>query len=127
MKFSTHSLTAETFQGWSLEPTIDEMLAEFHADSGGTSRVLIKSKALTVVLVVLPKGHELAEHHAQAPIFVVPLRGEVVFERDDGQTPVRVKGCQVLAMGQGQTHAVRALVDSAFLLALGQLSHEQMI
>lgn len=125
MKYGTHEITADTFQGWQLDPVIDEMLAAHQTEGGGTaSRSLIKSKELTVVLTVLPQGRELREHQVAASILVVPLRGEVVFTHEGSQASVRTQGSQVLALGRGQGHTVRALTDSAFLLVLGTLHHE---
>lgn len=125
MMYSAQDMTAETFQGWRLDGLIDELLAAHRADGAGkASRTLLKSKELTVVLTVLPQGHELKEHHAAASLLVVPLRGEVVFTQGERHAPVGTQGSQVLALGQGQVHAVRALTDSAFLLVLGTLHRE---
>jgi|GEM_PF-2613782 len=125
MKYSTQDITAETFQGWQLDPIIDEMLAAQQTDDiGKASRTLIKSKELTVVLTVLPQGRELRDHQVAGSVLVVPLRGEAIITQQDRQATVSTRGCQVLALGQGQVHAVRALTDTAFLLILGTLHHE---
>lgn len=116
-------ITADTFHGWQLDATIDELLASDPASREGKSaRTLVKSPELTVVLTVLRAKQELHEHHAPGAVMVVPLRGEVVFRHGDDATVVGVGNQQVLAMGPGQKHAVEARVDSAFLLVIGPRS-----
>jgi quercetin dioxygenase-like cupin family protein len=113
-------VTPDTFHGWQLDTIIDELLASDQASREGKSaRTLVKSPTLTVVLTVLRANQQLHEHQAPAAVMVVPLRGEVVFRHGEDATVVGVGKQQVLAMGQGQTHAVEAQTDSAFLLVLG--------
>jgi quercetin dioxygenase-like cupin family protein len=113
-------ITPDTFHGWRLDSIIDELLASDPASREGKSaRTLLKSPALTVVLTVLRARQQLLEHRAPTAVMVVPLRGEVVFRHGDQATVVGVDKQQVLAMGPGQSHAVEAHTDSAFLLVLG--------
>lgn len=114
-------ITPDTFHGWQLDAVIDELLASDAAvREGKSARTLIKGPALTVVLSVLRAGQHLHEHRAPSSALVVPLRGEVVFTHEDDTVTVAADGSQVLTMGPGQTHAVEARTDSAFLLVLGR-------
>ena len=116
-------VTPATFHGWQLDTIIDELLASDPASREGKSaRTLVKAPALTVVLTVLRAGQQLHEHRAPGAVMVVPLRGEVVFRHGDSTTVVGVGSQGVLAMGPGQTHAVEAQTDSAFLLVIGPRS-----
>ncbi len=113
-------LTPDTFHGWQLDASIDELLdSEAAAREGKSARTLVKSPALTVVLTVLRAGQQLHEHQAPGAVMVVPLRGEVVFRQGDETSPVGIDKRQVLAMGPGQRHTVEAQSDSAFLLVIG--------
>lgn len=113
-------VTNDTFVGWRLDPVIDELLASAQTSHDGKSaRTLVKSPVLTVVLTVLRRSGELHEHHAPGPVLVVPLRGEVSFRQGSEGTPVSIDGQQTLAMGPGQSHAVVAMTDAAFLPVLG--------
>jgi quercetin dioxygenase-like cupin family protein len=113
-------LAPDTFHGWQLDAIIDELLASDPTSREGKSaRTLVKSPALTVVLTALRAEQELHEHKAPGAVMVVPLRGEVVFRHGDDATVVGVGKQQVLAMGPGQAHSVKAETDSAFLLVIG--------
>jgi quercetin dioxygenase-like cupin family protein len=123
MMHGTEPLLPGTIRGWTLGPTIDEMLQSQPAEGGKASRTLVKDKAMTVVLTVLSRGQTLREHKAPAAVMVVPLRGEVVFDCQGNSSTVGGTQGSVLAMGKGQLHAVEALSDSAFLLVIGPVDH----
>lgn len=123
MMYGTQAIAPNTATGWSLDPIIDEMLQSHQVEGvGKISRTLVKGKDLTVVLTVLPKGHELKEHKAPASVMVVPLRGEVRFDCEGEQHIVGIEASRSLSLGHNQPHAVSALSDSAFLLVIGPLN-----
>jgi quercetin dioxygenase-like cupin family protein len=74
---------------------------------------------LTVVLTVLKAGAVLDEHHAPAPVTLLPLFGEIVLAAAEGLTRL------TLAQGTGAVfaahlpHRVEAQQDSAFILVMG--------
>jgi quercetin dioxygenase-like cupin family protein len=114
------SFDPDTFEGWPLEPIIDELLASEPAiREGKSARTLIKAPGLTVVLTVLRAGQQLHEHKAPGSVLVIPLRGAVVFTHAEQRKDVATSGTQVLTMGPGLVHAVTAETDAAFLLVIG--------
>ena len=123
MMHKTEHLLPNTFHGWALDSMIDEILESLSEGGGKTSRALVKNEGLTVMLMVLQKGQELKEHHASAPVMILPLRGEVVFTCDGTSNSLRASEGGMFAMGKDQPHAVQALADSAFLLVMGPLAH----
>ena len=90
----------------------------FHT-SGRNALTLLHHKNLTVVLTVLQAGAVLQEHHAPAPVTLLPLCGEILLASAEGTTRL------TLAQGTGAVfaahlpHRVAAQQDSAFLLVMG--------
>jgi quercetin dioxygenase-like cupin family protein len=123
MMYPTGSLPTNTVQGWTLGPTIDELLQLSHDDGSRASRTLVKSKDMTVLLTALAKGQELKEHRAAASVMVIALRGEMVFRCEGVSNTLGGPNSGVLAMGKNQPHSVEALSDSAFLLVMGPVEH----
>ena len=87
--------------------------------SGRNALTLIHHTHLTVVLTVLKAGAVLEEHHAPAPVTLLPLFGEIILASAAGQTS------RTLAQGTGAVfaahlpHRVEAQQDSAFILVMG--------
>jgi quercetin dioxygenase-like cupin family protein len=87
--------------------------------SGRNALTLIHHKDLTVVLTVLQAGAVLEEHHAPAPVTLLPLFGEIVLASAAGTTRL------TLAQGTGAVfaahlpHRVEAQQNSAFILVMG--------
>lgn len=123
MMYKTEPLLPNTIQGWTLDSTIEEMLGSQPDESGKTSRTLVKSEDMTVVLTVLPKGQELKEHQVSASVMVIALRGEAVFRCAEVSNTLAADAGGMLAMGKNQPHSVQALSDSAFLLVMGRQDH----
>jgi quercetin dioxygenase-like cupin family protein len=86
---------------------------------GRNALTLIHHKDLTVVLTVLQAGAVLEEHHAPAPVTLLPLFGEIVLASAAGTTRL------TLAQGTGAVfaahlpHRVEAQQSSAFILVMG--------
>ena len=84
--------------------------------SGRSARTLLKDGPLRATLIVLAPGGELAEHHAEGPITVQPLRGRILF-RAGGEEHELEPG-QLLSAGPGVPHSVHSEEGGAFLLTL---------
>jgi quercetin dioxygenase-like cupin family protein len=84
--------------------------------NGRNARTLIKDGPLRVTLVALAPGGAIAEHHADGPITVQPLTGQLRFNvlgRDHDLGPG-----QLLSVGAGIRHAVASTEGAVFLLTL---------
>jgi quercetin dioxygenase-like cupin family protein len=84
--------------------------------SGRSARTLIKDGPLRVTLVVLGAGGRIAEHHAEGPITVQPLRGQIRFHA--GERTTEVGPGELLAVGAGVRHAVESAAGAVFLLTV---------
>ncbi|HSH46200.1 MAG TPA: cupin domain-containing protein [Longimicrobiales bacterium] len=84
--------------------------------SGRNARTLLKSGSLRVTLIVLAAGGEIAEHHAEGPITVRPLDGQIQFTI--GGTTHDVGPGQMLAAGPGVPHSVASEEGASFLLTV---------
>ena len=84
--------------------------------NGRDGITLVKSPELRVVLEVLKRGSELAEHRAPGPITVQVLEGAIRFHT--GEDTFRIRQGEVLALPAGRPHSVEAVQDSAFLITI---------
>jgi quercetin dioxygenase-like cupin family protein len=85
---------------------------------GQSSRTLIRSPDLRIVLVALERGKTLAEHHANATASIQTRSGHIRLRLPERS--VEVSEGQLLVMGAGLPHDVYAETDSTFLLTLGR-------
>ena len=79
---------------------------------------LVKTHAVTIVLVALHAGAILKEHHAEGPITVAVLEGAIRFKAGGEERVLRRDG--LLALGDAIQHEVEALEESAFVLTVNQ-------
>lgn len=104
-----------------LAPTIDLMteaaalLASVQAQrEGRTARTLLKDGLLRVVLVALPAGGRLSQHHAPGLLTLQGLQGVVEVRAGDQVCTLRTGA--LLTLPSRAPHEVTALQDSALLL-----------
>jgi quercetin dioxygenase-like cupin family protein len=114
-------------------PSIDRPLSGdvliFHLDeeqerTGGgaeggrptSARTLLKEGPLRVTLIVLAPGAEIAEHSAEGPITVQPIRGSLRFTVQG--TAHDLEAGDLLSAGAGVRHAVSSATGAAFLLTV---------
>jgi len=79
---------------------------------------LVKTPAVTIVLLALHAGAVLKEHHAEGPIAVAVLEGVIRFKASGEERVLRPGG--LLALGRAIPHEVEALEVSAFVLTVNQ-------
>ena len=118
--FRPVELTASTLTSFPLQAMAQQLMTEdAFQTSGRNALTLIHHTNLTVVLTVLKAGAVLDEHHAPAPVTLLPLFGEIVLASAAGQTSL------TLAQGTGAVfaahlpHRVEAQQDSAVILVMG--------
>src|SRR5262245_55087405 len=75
---------------------------------------LVKTQALEVRRLVLPKGHEIPTHHAPGEITVHCLEGRVAFSA--GGTTRDLEAGQMLFLDAGTPHSLVGLEDSSLLV-----------
>ncbi len=90
--------------------------AEILARSGRTARTLIKDRSLRVTLHLLAPGGAIGEHHADGPITVQVLRGEMTFHAA-GRDFHMTRG-DLLALDTGIVHSLESRHGAAFLLTV---------
>jgi quercetin dioxygenase-like cupin family protein len=100
-----------------LEHERDRIAGPATGEPGGRgARTLLKSGPLRVTIVVLAPGATTAEHRAEGPITIQPLRGQIRFTAESG---VREVGPgELLCAGPGSRHAVASAEGAAFLLTI---------
>ena len=96
----------------------EELLTdEAYVREGQAARTLIRSSDLRMLMIALRSGKTISEHHASVTACVQALSGQIRLQLPDRGVDVRAG--QVLVLGAGLAHDVRAEVDSTFLLTLG--------
>jgi quercetin dioxygenase-like cupin family protein len=118
--FRPVELTSSTLTSFPLQAMAQQLMTEDAFQTAGRNALtLIHQTNLTVVLTVLKAGAVLDEHHAPAPVTLLPLFGEIILASAEGTTRL------TLAQGTGAVfaahlpHRVEAQQDSAFLLVMG--------
>jgi quercetin dioxygenase-like cupin family protein len=87
--------------------------------SGRNALTLIHHTNSTVVLTVLKAGAGLDEHHAPAPVTLLPLFGEIVLVSATGTTRLTLDPSKAAVFAAHLPHRVEAQQDSAFVLMMG--------
>jgi quercetin dioxygenase-like cupin family protein len=87
--------------------------------AGVTAATLVRDEHATVVLVALRRGAAMREHRAPSAATVVVLAGRVAFlaEREPARTELGPGA--LAAFAADVPHAVEALEDAAYLVAIG--------
>jgi quercetin dioxygenase-like cupin family protein len=84
--------------------------------SGRRAETLVKTDRLRLVLVTMRAGATLEEHTAPGPITIQSLRGRFAVTVEG--TAYELSDGELIAVEAGVRHAVRAIVDGAFLLTI---------
>ena len=95
------------------------MTEEAFQTSGRNALTLSRDKNLTVVLTVLKAGAVLQEHHAPAPVTLLPLFGNIVLLTEEGRKSIELSPGTIGAFAAHLEHRVEATQDSAFLIVMG--------
>jgi len=118
--FRPLELTASTLTSFPLQAMAQQLMTEdAFQTSGRNALTLVHNKALTVVLTVLKAGAVLDEHHAPAPVTLLPLLGEIVLASAEGTTRLTLDQRHAAVFAAHLPHRVEAQQDSAFLLVMG--------
>jgi len=83
---------------------------------------LVKTHAVTIVLVALHAGAVLKDHHAEGPITVAVLEGAIRLKTSGDERVLRRSA--LLALGSAIQHEIEALEDSAFVLTVNQTAKQ---
>jgi quercetin dioxygenase-like cupin family protein len=118
--FRPVELTASTLTSFPLQAMAQQLMTEeVFQTSGRNALTLIHHTNLTVVLTVLKAGAVLDEHHAPAPVTLLPLFGEIILTSAAGQTSLTLDHSQAAVFAANLPHRVEAQQDSAFMLVMG--------
>ena len=98
------------------EQTIDQDLIARH---GRSARTLVKDGPLRLTLIAIAAGGGMPSHHADGPVTIHLLEGDVVFEADEREYPL-MPG-EVLVLASGVQHAARSTGGCVFLLTVVHL------
>lgn len=96
--------------------TIDPELVARH---GRSARTLVKEGPLRLTLMALGAGGHLPSHHADGPVSIHLVEGQVVFEAQGSEYPL-VAG-DVLVLAAGVEHSARTANGAVFLLTVVHL------
>lgn len=92
---------------------------------GMTSKTLLKTSDLRIVLIVMEAGARMNEHHSDGRLSIQLLRGAI---RTRVQNEViDLKPGRLLALDRSIKHDVEAHEDSAFLLTIAWPSDQELI
>lgn len=99
---------------------LEELAAELMGSdtcmrTGRSARTLVKEGPLRVTLVAVAPAGGIAAHHAEGPVTVQGIAGEVVLRVEDGREHHLARG-GLLALAPGVRHAVESRGGGAFLL-----------
>jgi quercetin dioxygenase-like cupin family protein len=118
--FRPVALAATTLTSFPVHAMAQQLMAEdAFQQSGRNALTLIRDTHVTVVLTVLKAGAILQEHHAPAPVALIPLFGNVVLLADAGRKSTELDSGTIGAFAAHLEHRVEATQDSAFLLVMG--------
>jgi quercetin dioxygenase-like cupin family protein len=93
--------------------TIDQDLLSRH---GRSARTLVKDGPLRLTLIALAAGGTLPSHHADGPVTIHLVEGEVVFDVEQREYPL-VPG-EVLVLASGVPHGARSREGCVLLLTV---------
>ena len=105
-----HHLTRDT---WMID-------AELLARHGRSGRTLVKEGPLRLTIMALAAGGVLPAHHAEGPVTIHVVEGEIVVVALDTEYPLR--GGDVLALAPSVEHSARSATGGVFLLTIVQPS-----
>ena len=92
---------------------------------GLTSKSLLKSNSLRVLLVAMQAGAKMQEHHSDGRISIHTLSGAIQLHV---QQQVRVlRAGQLIALDRSIKHDVEAMEDSVFLLTIAWPSDQELL
>lgn len=74
---------------------------------------------MTAVLTVIRKDSEIHEHVNAGPVMVTVLSGTVRLVFDESHDEVPLGAGSAVVLSKNVSHRVKALEDSAFLIAVG--------
>lgn len=77
---------------------------------------LVKTKALEVIRLVIPSGHDIPEHRVGGEITVQCVEGRVTFTAGDRR--MDLESGQLLYLSGGEPHALHGIVDSSVLVTI---------
>jgi quercetin dioxygenase-like cupin family protein len=118
--FRPVELTPSTLTSFPLQAMAQQLMTEdAFQTSGRNALTLIHHKNLTVVLTVLKAGAVLDEHHAPAPVTLLPLFGEIILTSTEGITRLTLDPSKMAVFAAHLPHRVEAQQDSAFVLVMG--------
>ena len=83
-------------------------------DSDRNAITVFKTNGMSIVLIALHKGAEMARHSANGLISVQVLEGEILFSTDERS--VELGNGNILALHKGIPHSVLAKEETIFLL-----------
>ena len=118
--FRPVELTPSTLTSFPLQAMAQQLMTEdAFQTSGRNALTLVHHKDLTVVLTVLKAGAVLQEHHAPAPVTLLPLFGEIMLASAEGTTRLTLDSSNAAVFAAHLPHRVEAQQDSAFILVMG--------
>ena len=108
-----------------LESEISALESNKPWPQGMTSKTLLKTSDLRIVLIVMQSGARMNEHHSDGRISIQLLRG-AIRTRAQNETIDLTPG-KLVALDRSIKHDVEAREDSAFLLTIAWPSNEELI
>src|SRR5215471_10255908 len=118
--FRPVELTVSTLTSFPLQAMAQQLMTEdTFQTSGRNALTLVHHKELTVVLTVLQAGAVLEEHHAPAPVTLLPLFGEIILASATETSRLALTQGTGAVFAAHLPHRVEARQDSAFVLVMG--------
>ena len=95
---------------------------EPYARSARAGRTLAKSGRFRLVLTAMARGSEIGTHHADSPMTLQVVEGELRFTSYGREYAMQAG--QVLFFGPGEAHDIRAVEDSALLITISAVGDD---
>jgi quercetin dioxygenase-like cupin family protein len=110
---------------FNLESEIEALEARRPWPQGLTSRMLLKTDDLRILLIAMEAGAVMKEHHSDGRISIHVLRGTIRIQME-GQ-PKQLSTHQLLVVDRSIKHDVKAIEPSVFMLTIAWPSDQTLI
>lgn len=121
---SMNELESGFVKAFNLKSEIAEFTARKPWPKGLTSKTLLKTNDLRIMLIAMEPGAKMQEHHSDGRISVHCLHGSLRMQFKSGSKDARAG--DVIAFDRSVKHDVEALEESAFLLTIAWPTSEEL-
>ncbi|GGI62206.1 cupin [Limosilactobacillus caviae] len=83
---------------------------------------VVETTSQVVTHLVIPRGKEIAEHHAPYDVIVVPIKGAVIFGDVAGNREEKLVPGDLVKMKPNEHHYLKAVEDAEVIVIKSKLA-----